>query len=76
MIKMASTTKEKKKAREYYKENKAYRDEKISRRKAYAKTHKKEEAKQSKEYYWENPSYRKTRQKQARDYKRSHAKKK
>lgn len=73
---MASTAKEKKKARDYYKENKSYRDEKIEKRKKYAKTHKKEEAKQSKEYYWENPSYRKTKQKQARDYKRSHAKKK
>lgn len=72
---MASTTLEKKKARDYYRKNKKYKEEKIAQRKEHAKTHKKEEAKQSKKYYWENSEYRKTKQKQAREYKKKHSKK-
>lgn len=72
---MASTTLEKKKARDYYRKNKKYKEEKIENRKEYAKTHKKDEAKQSKKYYWENSEYRKTKQKQAREYKRKKSKK-
>ena len=73
---MASTALEKKKARDYYRKNKKYRNEKIESRKEYAKTHKKEEAKQSKSYYWDNPTYRTEKKKQAREYKKKHSKKK
>ncbi len=73
---MASTTLEKKKARDYYRKNKSYREAKKEDRLEYAKSHKKKEAKQSKNYYWENSEYRKTKQKQAREYKRKHSAKK
>lgn len=73
---MASTALEKKKARDYYRKNKAYREKKKEDRLEYAKSHKKKEAKQSKDYYWDNPTYRKTKRKQARDYKKAHSTKK
>ena len=73
---MASTALEKKKARDYYRKNKKYREEKIEQRKEMASKNKKKEAKQSKNYYWENSEYRKTKQKQAREYKRKHSTKK
>lgn len=72
---MASTTLEKKKARDYYRKNKKYREEKIEQRKEMASKNKKKEAEYSKNYYWENPEYRNTKQKQARDYKKKKSKK-
>lgn len=73
---MASTALEKKKARDYYRKNKSYREDKKENRLEYAKSHKKKEAKQSKNYYWENSEYRKAKQKQAKEYKRKHSTKK
>lgn len=73
---MASTALEKKKARDYYRKNKSYREKKKEDRLEYAKTHKKDEAKQSKSYYWDNPTYRNEKKKQAREYKKKNSKKK
>lgn len=69
---MASTPKEEKYARDYYKKNKKYREKKIEDRKADAKAHKKEEASYSREYYAKNPSYRKYKIAYAKAYKKSH----
>ena len=62
---MASTALEKKKARDYYRKNKKYREEKIEQRKEMASKNKKKEAEYSKNYYWNNPEYRKEKKKQA-----------
>lgn len=59
-------------ARDYYRKNTKYREEKKEDRLKYAKSHKKEEAKQSKKYYWETPKYRAKKKKYARDYKKAH----
>lgn len=73
---MASTPKEEKYARDYYRKNKKYREKKIEDRKADAKAHKKEEAAYSKEYYAKNPSYRKYKIAYAAAYRKAHKKKK
>lgn len=62
---MASTALEKKKARDYYRKNKKYREEKIAQRKETASKNKEKEAEYSKKYYWNNPEYRKEKKKQA-----------
>lgn len=69
---MASTPKEEKYARDYYRKNKKYREKKIEDRKADAKAHKKEEAAYSKEYYHSHPAYKKYKQAYARAYKKAH----
>lgn len=69
---MASTTKEKKYARKYYRDNDAYRREKISDRKSYAKSHRKEEADYARSYYHSHPEYKKYKQAYARAYKKAH----
>jgi hypothetical protein len=69
---MASTAKEEKYARTYYKTHKKYREDKIKKRSQYAQNHKKEEAKRSKKYYWENAQYRSYKRKYARDYQKRH----
>lgn len=73
---MASTALEKKKARDYYRKNKKYREEKIEQRKEMASKNKKKEAEYSKKYYWDNPTYRTEKKKQAREYKKKNSKKK
>jgi len=69
---MASTPKEEKYARDYYRKNKKYRERKIEDRKEDAKAHKKEEAAYSREYYAKNPSYRKYKIAYATAYRKAH----
>lgn len=71
---MASTAKEKKYARKYYRDNAAYRREKIDDRKKDAKQHKQSEAEYSKAYYHSHPEYRKYKIRYATDYRKAHKK--
>lgn len=71
---MASTPKEEKYARDYYKKNKKYREKKIEDRKADAKAHKKEEAEYSRRYYAEHSNYRKYKIAYAKAYRKARKK--
>lgn len=73
---MASTTKEKKYARKYYRDNDAYRREKIEQRSAAYKKDKKGEAEYSRKYYAEHPEYRRYKIRYAANYRKAHKKKK
>lgn len=73
---MASTAKEEKYARTYYKNHKKYREKKIKQRSDDYQQHKKQEATYSREYYAKNPSYRRYKIAYARAYQRKHNKKK
>lgn len=67
---MASTEKEKKAARDYYKKNKKYREEKIERQIKKQKANKPEENKYHREYYKDNEDYRAYKRKYAREYRK------
>lgn len=62
-------------AREYYRKNAKYRKKKIEERKAYAKSHKKDEAAYSRKYYAEHPNYRRIKIAYARAYNKAHKRK-
>ena len=65
---MASTKEEKRKAREYYKKNKAYREKKIKETAQDHKEHRLEHNRKAREYYHSNTNYRKRRIRQVRAY--------
>lgn len=73
---MKSTKKEKVYSKKYYATHKDYREDKIEKRKKYAKAHKDQEANYARKYYAENDSYRKKKKEYARNYKRKHHNKK
>ena len=73
---MASSAKEKKIARDYYKSHAKYRREKIEDRKEYYHEHQKSQNAYAREYYRKNPSYRKYKIKYAVNYRKSHSKSK
>ena len=73
---MASTAKEKKYARDYYKKNPKYREKKIEQRSDDYQEHKKQEATYAREYYAKNPSYRRYKIAYAVAYRKAHKKKK
>lgn len=68
---MASTTKEKKYARKYYKENPDYRKKKIETRKDYYHEHQESQNAYARKYYHEHPTYRKYKIRYARDYRKA-----
>lgn len=70
-----STAKEKKYAREYYKEHPKYRKKKIEDRKAEARNNKTAEAAYSRKYYATHPEYRRYKIAYSRRYRRSHKQK-
>ena len=67
---MASTTKEKKTARTYYRKHKKYREEKIAETKAHQRANKEEYNASKREYYANNESYREYKKKYAAKYRR------
>lgn len=67
---MASTTKEKKQSRTYYKTHKKYREEKISQVKASQRANREEYNASKREYYAENPKYREYKKKYAAKYRK------
>jgi len=67
---MASTSKEKKKAREYYKTHKKYREEKIKDSIDEQKKNPEEHAKYQRKYYHKNQDYRSYKIKYAKDYRK------
>lgn len=71
---MASTAKEKKYARKYYRDNDDYRRDKIDDRKKDAKQHKQSEAEYSRNYYHSHPNYRKAKIAYAKAYRKAHKK--
>lgn len=67
---MASTAKEKKASKEYYKKNKKYREEKIERQIKKQKANKPETNKYHREYYKDNEDYRVYKRKYAKEYRK------
>ena len=67
---MASTTKEKKTARTYYKKHKKYREEKIAQTKANQRANKEEYNASKREYYAKNEKYREYKKKYAAKYRK------
>lgn len=67
---MASTNKEKKKSREYYKTHKKYREEKIKDSSQKQKANPKKHAAYQREYYRENQEYRDYKIDYARSYRK------
>lgn len=65
---MASTSQEKKKAREYYKKNPSYRRKKIKETADDHKQHRLEHNRNAREYYHSNTNYRKYKIAYARKY--------
>ena len=72
---MASSAKEKKIARDYYKSHAKYRREKIEQRSEDYQEHKKKEASYSRNYYHSHPSYRKAKIAYAKAYRKAHKRK-
>lgn len=73
---MASTTAEKKYAREYYRKNAKYRRQRIEDRKEYYHDNQNSQNAYAREYYRKNAKYRKYKIKYAADYKKAHKSKK
>lgn len=67
---MASTAKEKKVSREYYKKHKKYREEKIDKQIKKQKANKAETNKYHREYYKDNEDYRSYKRKYAKEYRK------
>ena len=67
---MASTTKEKKQARQYYRTHKKYREEKIKDSTTEQKRNPKKHAEYQREYYHKNQSYRDWKIDYAREYRK------
>lgn len=68
---MASSTKEKKVARKYYKTHKNYREEKIANTQKAQKSNREEYNKSKREYYASNESYRKYKRNYAAAYRKA-----
>jgi len=67
---MASTQKEKKKSREYYKTHKKYREEKIKDSSQKQKANPKKHAAYQRDYYAENEDYRKYKRQYSKEYRK------
>ena len=67
---MASTSKEKKKAKKYYETHKKYREEKIEDSVAKQKANPKEHAEYQRDYYHDNQKYRRYKIAYAREYRK------
>lgn len=67
---MASTTKQKKVSRTYYKTHKKYREEKIAKTKASQRANKEEYNASKREYYAKNEAYREYKKKYAAKYRK------